>query len=115
MSWLARLKTTQAALSQITAPDACISATLAMQAANDPAGPALDSQPRPELPADKPKQTFMDWQDTWRELDQASQRHHFACAECIAAGKGYGLRCGTGAALYRAYTDASADRSALDW
>ena len=58
-----------------------------LQAANDPA---------PEPTAD-PKD--------WRELAQAYNAHHFKCAVCIAAGRGavYGLRCGTGAALWNAY------------
>jgi len=29
--------------------------------------------------------------------------HHWGCKTCIAAGKGYGLRCGSGAALWNAY------------
>ncbi len=40
---------------------------------------------------------------TWRELDKAYQLHHFRCSTCIAAGLGYGLRCGTGSALWTAY------------
>lgn len=39
----------------------------------------------------------------WKELDRAYQSHHVACPTCISAGKGYGLRCGTGAALWAAY------------
>ena len=41
----------------------------------------------------------------WHALDAAYLAHHFNCATCIAAGRGsrYGLRCGTGAALWRAY------------
>ena len=41
----------------------------------------------------------------WRELDRAYQLHHINCPTCIAAGRGarYGLRCGTGAALWSAY------------
>ena len=44
----------------------------------------------------------------WRELDRAYQLHHVNCATCIAAGRGarYGLRCGTGAALWSAYSEA---------
>ena len=61
-------------------------------AANDPA-------PAPEPPADP---------GAWRELAQAYHEHHFACAHCIAAGRGvrYGLRCGVGTALWSAYSDA---------
>jgi len=57
------------------------------EAANDPA---------PEPPT-HPKD--------WNELADAYNRHHFKCAVCIAAGKGYGLRCGVGAALWRAYAE----------
>jgi hypothetical protein len=39
----------------------------------------------------------------WRELDRAYQRHHLTCATCTAAGQGYGLRCGVGAALWTRY------------
>ena len=40
--------------------------------------------------------------NAWRELAQAYYAHHFNCPVCIAAGRGtgYGLRCGTGAALW---------------
>lgn len=31
--------------------------------------------------------------------------HHFKCPACIAAGQGHGLRCGTGAALWSAYSE----------
>ncbi len=41
----------------------------------------------------------------WRELARAYHRHHWNCRTCIAAGKGYGLRCGVGAALWRAYAE----------
>lgn len=39
----------------------------------------------------------------WITLAKAYQAHHIACPVCIAAGKGYGLRCGTGAALWTEY------------
>ena len=44
---------------------------------------------------------------TWRELAAAYHAHHFNCKICIAAGRGaqYGLRCGVGTALWRAYSD----------
>ena len=44
----------------------------------------------------------------WHALDAAYLSHHFNCPTCIAAGRGsrYGLRCGTGAALWRAYSEA---------
>ena len=41
----------------------------------------------------------------WHTLAAAYHAHHFNCPTCIAAGRGgrYGLRCGAGAALWRAY------------
>lgn len=91
-----------------------------LQASNDPAVPELERQqsaeppdlvqpptPAPDKPAKPPKQTFMDWQDTWLHLDRAYQAHHFNCSTCKAAGLGYGLRCGTGAALWTSYSSAS--------
>lgn len=82
------------------------------EAVNNPASTQPSDLVQPPAPApdksDKPrKQTFMDWQDTWLHLDRAYQAHHFKCPTCIAAGLGYGLRCGTGAALYKAYEDAT--------
>lgn len=43
----------------------------------------------------------------WHALDAAYLAHHFNCPTCIAAGRGtrYGLRCGTGAALWTQYSD----------
>lgn len=54
------------------------------------------NDPAPEPPADP---------SAWRELAQAYHAHHFNCPTCIAAGRGaaYGLRCGTGAALWTNY------------
>ncbi|MBN9573742.1 MAG: hypothetical protein J0H16_07360 [Alicycliphilus denitrificans] len=43
----------------------------------------------------------------WREADRVYQLHHIGCATCVAAGRGYGLRCGTGTALWAAYTAAA--------
>lgn len=42
----------------------------------------------------------------WHALDKAYQLHHVNCPVCQAAGRGarYGLRCGTGAALWSAYS-----------
>ena len=68
------------------------------------ADPASTQPPAPTTPA---KQTFMENADTWRELDRAYQAHHFKCPTCKAAGLGYGLRCGAGAALWTAYSDAT--------
>ncbi len=41
----------------------------------------------------------------WRELAAAYSSHHFACPTCQAAGRGtqYGMRCGTGSALWGVY------------
>ena len=39
----------------------------------------------------------------WKTLDRAYLAHHVNCPQCIAAGKGYGQRCGTGTALWRRY------------
>lgn len=63
-----------------------------LRAANDPLG-----NPAPEPPTDP---------NAWRELAAAYHQHHFICPTCIAAGKGYGLRCGTGAALWADYSGA---------
>ena len=46
--------------------------------------------------------------DEWRPLRDAYYQHHSACPTCIAAGKGYGLRCGTGAALWASYSSTPA-------
>ena len=56
------------------------------------------SDPAPEPPTDP---------NAWRELAAAYHHHHFKCPTCIAAGRGagYGLRCGTGAALWTSYSD----------
>ena len=42
----------------------------------------------------------------WKALAAEYHSHHFRCTTCQAAGRGaiYGLRCGTGAALWSAYT-----------
>ena len=39
----------------------------------------------------------------WKTLDRAYLTHHAQCPQCIAAGRGYGQRCGTGATLWRNY------------
>ena len=53
----------------------------------------------------------------WQALDKAYQAHHFKCPICIAAGRGirYGLRCGVGAALWTAYSEAGQQPGALPW
>lgn len=90
------------------------------EAVNDPASaepPSLAQPPAPAPAKPAKRLKFLDWADGWIELDKAYQRHHWSCPQCKAAGRGanYGLRCGVGAALYRAYSDAAGDRSALDW
>jgi hypothetical protein len=63
---------------------------------------AAPIEPLPSIPADAATGPAADW----HTLDAAYLAHHFNCPTCIAAGRGirYGLRCGTGAALWRAYT-----------
>ncbi|PIQ56523.1 MAG: hypothetical protein COW02_00685 [Comamonadaceae bacterium CG12_big_fil_rev_8_21_14_0_65_59_15] len=63
---------------------------------------ALQVEPVAELPVDAPTDPA-----DWHALDAAYNGHHFNCPTCIAAGRGsrYGLRCGTGAALWRAYSE----------
>ena len=39
-----------------------------------------------------------------RAVRAAYYSHHARCPVCIAAGKGYGLRCGTGASLWATYS-----------
>ena len=62
---------------------------------------AEQAAPPPPTPA--PALTHAEW----AMLDKAYQSHHQTCAVCIAAGKGYGLRCGTGAALWANYDQSS--------
>lgn len=58
-------------------------------------------------PTTKPTgQTYQEWVQTWRPMADAYHRHHFGCPICIAAGKGYGLHCGTGSVLWAAYSAA---------
>ena len=122
MNWLARLKKTQIApqrdatnatkrvsvvfVASIPAP---IQKTRGdLPAANDPAqavglvtgdevAALVTPQPASSEPPTDP--------NAWRELATAYHAHHFKCPTCIAAGRGaqYGLRCGTGAALWTSY------------
>lgn len=86
-------------------------------AANDPAHPqTLEPQPSPAV--DTSANTTSEVNDQlvnspvtnkiadWQALDRAYQAHHVGCPICIAAGKGFGLRCGTGTALWAAYESA---------
>ena len=67
-----------------------------VKSANDADSAAPEPSSNPASPTD------------WHALDAAYLAHHFNCPTCIAAGRGsrYGLRCGTGAALWRAYSEA---------
>ena len=51
--------------------------------------------------------TAMQSRASWQPLSAAYHQHHANCPVCIAAGQGYGLRCGVGAALWVAYIDAT--------
>jgi hypothetical protein len=63
-----------------------------LMAVNDTVGNAPD-------PTDNPLD--------WKELAAAYYAHHVKCPYCIAAGRGasYGLRCGTGMALWINYQE----------
>jgi L-aminopeptidase/D-esterase-like protein len=41
--------------------------------------------------------------DSWRPLFIAYDIHAFNCPTCIAGGRGYGMRCGTGSSLWTDY------------
>ena len=47
----------------------------------------------------------------WHTLNAAYLAHHFNCPTCIAAGRDSrcGVRCGTGAALWRVYAQVDPD------
>ena len=40
----------------------------------------------------------------WHEADRAYQLHAVGCHQCVAAGKGYGERCGPGAGIWAKYS-----------
>jgi len=67
-----------------------------VKSANDADSAAPEPPSNPVSPTD------------WHALDAAYLTHHFNCPICVAAGRGrrYGLRCATGAALWRAYSEA---------
>lgn len=67
---------------------------LGRSASNDPTARAVTG-----IPISPPAPASTDWET----LDKAYQAHHVGCPTCIAAGKGYGLRCGVGASLWAAY------------
>ena len=126
MNWLARLKKTQI-LPQTDATNATkpgfvafvasIAAPIQKKegvsaAANDPAqAVGLVASLAVSTPVSSQTPVFIEPPEpptdpnAWRELATAYHLHHFTCPTCIAAGRGaeYGLRCGTGAALWASY------------
>ena len=123
MNWLARLKKTQippqtdatnatkpgfvAFVASIPAPIQKKEGVSA--AANDPAQTVgLATSLAVSTPVSSQTPVFIEPPEpptdpnAWRELAAAYHLHHFKCSACIAAGRGtgYGLRCGTGAALW---------------
>lgn len=84
-----------------------------VEACNDPGPPPHENQKGPGTRPTKPTKTPTPTRPTipdaaspeWRALDMAYQAHHFHCPVCVAAGKGYGIRCGAGASLWRAYAE----------
>ncbi len=65
-------------------------------------GPPAPAQAPAPTPAPKPQAD-----PVWKGLHATYMQHVSTCATCIAAGKGYGLRCGAGTALWTAYTAAA--------
>ena len=84
---------------------AAIVAALTAEASNDhrlteapaPNPAPLSAVPPPATPPAPAKRTYA-LPD--RELDRASQRHHWSCPVCIAAGQGRGNRCVPGLTLH---------------
>ena len=56
-----------------------------------------------ETPANDPEPNL--YPSNWHSLARAYDAHHHKCPTCIAAGWGYGLRCGVGASLWLAYSN----------
>lgn len=81
-------------------PDTCDTPHLSDTCVNAQYGQFFEAVTDPMEPV---KQTFLEHAGAWLELDQAYQLHHFKCQTCIAAGLGYGLRCGVGASMWTAY------------
>ena len=73
----------------------------------------MDSQQPPDTPTScnggSKANPFTIEPGAWRPLAQAYLAHHFGCPVCVAAGLGYGLRCGADAALWVAYHDQPRD------
>lgn len=70
--------------------------------ANDD-GPQLSQLSQPQTSASNDPAPAPVQPPDWAALDRAYQRHHWGCVVCIAAGRGSGLRCGTGAALWGSF------------
>jgi hypothetical protein len=68
--------------------------------------PSFDPDPLTVKTARPTRRTFGEWVETWRPLADTYHHHHFNCPICISAGKGYGMRCGAGASLWIAYSEA---------
>ncbi len=105
----------QAAGVAVRAGDAGLARTMAMQAQRCPGyaaaalpatAPPFTAAPEPPPPATaQPQASSPDRSPAvpWRESDRAYLAHHAECHACQCAGRGYGLRCGAGAALWAAY------------
>ena len=99
----------------VRAVDASLARTMVMQAQRCPGyaaaalpatAPPFVAEPEPPPPATaQPQASSPDrWPAApWRESDRAYLAHHAECTACQCAGRGYGLRCGAGAALWAAY------------
>lgn len=92
----ARLRTFEAQGMPLGAAEAEADRLMHMERTRSNAG-TLSAVPPPATPPAPAKRTYA-LPD--RELDRASQRHHFTCPVCIAAGKGYGLRCTVGMTMH---------------
>ena len=69
------------------------------EASNDPEASTAKPAPTKRL-------SYQEWVQTWQPLADAYHAHHFASPTCTSAGKGYGLNCGVGSALWAAYDQA---------
>lgn len=77
---------------------------LGKEASNDPATPATHQPAPAPAPVNNAVNSLEGNEPAdWAALDKAYMAHHLSCPACIAAGKGYGLRCGVGAALWGSY------------
>ena len=65
-----------------------------------PTAPAAPTPPVPQGDA------YQRWHGAWKAQADAYYNHHFTCAVCKAAGKGYGSRCDLGETLWARYNAA---------